>query len=99
MNGGSLIQNNQPIYSFIQVGRNYRIARAKSLRETIENAEPGDPDFDLMMELTEGLYDRPSPDKPIEFIDTALRKRKRERNERVEEEKMEIVRAISSKPA
>lgn len=46
-----------------------------------------------------GLYDEPSPDKPIEFIETALENRRKQKKERVEEYKMKIVQALSAKRA
>ena len=61
--------------------------------------QPGDPDFELMEDLTTGLYDEPSPDKPIEFIETTLENRRKQRKERQEEKKMDIVRAVSAKHA
>lgn len=66
------------------------------LRESIEDVEPGDEDYQLFSDLQNGEYDNPSPDRPVEFLQSELAKRKKERADKILEIKQSLVKHITS---
>ena len=46
-----------------------------------------------------GLYDDPSPDRPLEFIETTLENRQKQKKKILQEQRMNTVRALTAKHA
>ncbi|XP_031560412.1 uncharacterized protein LOC116296526 [Actinia tenebrosa] len=84
-------------YTFAcKVSKTRQVAMAKMLRETIEDVEPGEPDYDLLQDLGEGLYDTPSPGKTVEFLEAEVEMRRQKKRERINDMKEELIQAVYS---
>lgn len=65
------------------------------LRETIEDVEPGDPEYELLEDLGQGLYDNDSPERPLEFLENEVARKKKQKQDKMRDYKASLLKLIT----